>query len=408
MSYATSLARPDNSGASVSSQRDGHPRSSELQRQDTSTETRSVQRPFVSFLTTAYQTEDYLAEMIDSVLAQTSADWELVIVDNGLSNAVAQIVESYSHDPRIRLVRQQNRGYRGGVMAAAAVALGRYFCVLDSDDMVLPGFVTTIAEFIEHHPEVDAVGCDAVHYDESNLVHLPTGHLDSLGVRWQPRFAREHLTMTDLLSGVIPYYTGAVRREAWEAVGGYAKVDVDIDDSEMPLYADHVTDVQMWIRLVQGYDLRLIDARLGWCRIRRESLSRDQAKVEAFEVALISTLSRAAESASSAAEGEAANSIISRVRFHQELRRARGALLDGDISGARQHARQAYSLQPGVRAALVLASLAVSPTALRRLHPYKQRATTWWRRVREHRIRGSEENASGQRSPRILTRGPTI
>ena len=241
--------------------------------------------------------------MIDSVLAQTSADWELVIVDNGLSDAVADVVDSYRHDPRIRLVRQQNRGYRGGVMAAAAVALGRYVCVLDSDDMVMPGFVATIAEFIEHHPEVDAVGCDAVQYDESHLVHLPTGHLDSVGVRWQPRFAREKLTMTDLLSGVIPYYTGAVRREAWEAVGGYAKVDLDVDESEMPLYADHVTDVQMWIRLVQGYDVRLIDARLGWCRIRRESLSRDKAKVEAFEVALITTLSRAAESAGSAADG---------------------------------------------------------------------------------------------------------
>ena len=280
-------------------------------------------------------------------------------------------------------------------MAAAAVALGRYVCVLDSDDKVMPGFVATIAEFIAQHPEVDAVGCDAVHYDESHLVHLPTGHFDSLGVRWQPGFAREKLTMTDLLSGVIPYYTGAVRRDAWEAVGGYAKVDWDVDESEMPLDADHVTDVQMWIRLVQGYDVRLIDARLGWCRIRRGSLSRDKAKVEAFEVALITTLSRAAESAGSAAEGEATNPIIRRVRFHQELRRARGALLDGDISGARQHARQAYTFQPGVRAAVVVASLAVSPTVLRRLHPYKQLATTWWRRVREHRVRGSEQNASG-------------
>jgi hypothetical protein len=282
-------------------------------------------------------------------------------------------------------------------MAAAAVALGRYFCVLDSDDMVMPGFVATITEFLEHHPEVDAVGCDAVHYDESHMVHLRTGHLDSVGVRWQPRFARARLTMPDLLSGVIPYYTGAVRREAWEAVGGYAKVDLDVDVSEMPLYADRVTDVQMWIRLVQRYDVRLIDARLGWYRIRGGSLSRDKAKVEAFEAALMATLSQAAESGASAPEGEATKPILRRMRFHQELRRAREALLDGDISGARQHARQAYSFQPGVRAAVVVAFLAVSPTALRRLHPYKQHAMTWWRRVREHRVRGYEQNAS--RSP---------
>lgn len=386
------LGRPNSSAGSARFQREGSSSLADLPQQElpSTTEPDSVRSPFISFLTTAYQTEDYLADMINSVLTQTSADWELIIVDNGLSEVIASVVRSYGHDRRVKLVRQPNRGYRGGVMAAASVALGQYVCVLDSDDMVMPEFVKTIANFVEHHHEVDAVGCDALHYDESHLVHLPTGHLDSLGVRWHPRFAREKLTMTDLLSGVIPYYTGAVRRSAWEAVGGYAEVDFNVDDdAETPLYADHVTDVQMWIRLIQGYDVRLIDARLGWCRIRSGSLSRDKAKVEAFEMALITTLSRAAGSAGSAAVGEAPNPMIRRVRFHQELRRARGALLDGDIKGARQHARQAYRFQPNIRAAVVVATLAVSPTALRRLHPYKQHATTWWRRIREQ-VRRSE------------------
>ena len=95
MSFANRPGRPDNSEASTSSERGGLPRLSELPREDTSkTELRLVRRPFVSFLTTAYQTEDYLTEMIDSVLVQTSPDWELVIVDNGLSDAVVHIVDS--------------------------------------------------------------------------------------------------------------------------------------------------------------------------------------------------------------------------------------------------------------------------------------------------------------------------
>ena len=86
------------------------------------TKSASVSVPLVSFLTTVYGTEDYLSATIESVLAQTSPDWEMVIVDNGLSPSVVEIVSRYAHDGRIRLIRQENRGYRGGVTAAAEAA----------------------------------------------------------------------------------------------------------------------------------------------------------------------------------------------------------------------------------------------------------------------------------------------
>ena len=78
--------------------------------------------PFVSFLTTAYQTEQYVSETIKSVLAQTRGDWELIVVDNGNSDEMARIIGNYTSDPRITLIRQDNKGYVGGVSAAAAVA----------------------------------------------------------------------------------------------------------------------------------------------------------------------------------------------------------------------------------------------------------------------------------------------
>ena len=76
--------------------------------------------PRISFLTTAYQTEKVVAETIDSVLAQTIQDWELIVVDNGRSDDMAAVVERYTSDDRIKLIRQDNRGYVGGVMAASA------------------------------------------------------------------------------------------------------------------------------------------------------------------------------------------------------------------------------------------------------------------------------------------------
>ena len=219
----------------------------------------SVSVPLVSFLTTVYGTEDYLPETIESVLAQTSPDWEMVIVDNGLSPTVVEIVSRYAHDGRIRLVRQENRGYRGGVTAAAEAATGRYLSVLDSDDKIMPSFVSAMTDVIAAEPGINAVGCDAVQFIDAEQAHLPSRYLASLGVRWQPRYASQRLTLSDALAGVIPYYTGIVRRDAWQQAGGYAAHDPDVDES-----------VVIWLRLVQLCDVRLIDAPLGWYRIRGE------------------------------------------------------------------------------------------------------------------------------------------
>jgi Glycosyl transferase family 2 len=341
------------------------------------TQSTSVPVPLISFLTTVYGTEDYLPAAIESVLAQTSPDWEMVVVDNGMSPSVVEIVSRYADDGRIRLIRQENRGYRGGVTAAAEAASGRYLSVLDSDDKIMPSFVSVMADVIAAEPGIDAVGCDAVQFDDAGQAHLPSGYLASLGVRWQPRHASQRLTLSDALAGIIPYYTGIVRRDAWQQAGGYAAHDPDVDES-----------VVIWLRLVQVCDVRLINAPLGWYRIRDNSLSRDPAKKEAFEQSLITAFSRTAQSTASASDRIVAEDTVARIRYQQELRRARWALLNGEIRSARRHARLAFAYSPGLRPALVLASLAISPRVLRRLHPHKQRAATAWLRVRERLVVG--------------------
>ena len=211
----------------------------------------------------------------------------------------------------------------------------------------------------------------------------------SLGVQWQPRYASQPLTLSDALAGVIPYYTGIVRRDAWQQVGGYAAHDPDVDES-----------VMIWLRLVQLCDVRLIDAPLGWYRIRGDSLSRDPAKKEAFEQALITAFSRTALCTASATDRVIAEDTVARLRYHQELRRARWALMDGEIRSARRHARLAFAYSPGLRPGLVVASLAISPAMLQWLHPHKQRAAAVWLRVRERwvaRRRGPAEGGLGDR-----------
>ena len=341
------------------------------------TQSTSVSVPLVSFLTTVYGTEDYLPAAIESVLAQTSPDWEMVVVDNGMSPSVVEIVSRYADDGRIRLIRQENQGYRGGVTAAAEAASGRYLSVLDSDDKIMPSFVSVMADAIAAEPGIDAVGCDAVQFDDAGQAHLPSGYLASLGVLWQPRYASQRLTLSDSLAGIIPYYTGIVRRDAWQQAGGYAAHDPDVDES-----------VVIWLRLVQVCDVRLINAPLGWYRIRDNSLSRDPAKKEAFEQALITAFSRTAQCTASTRDRILVEDRVARLRYSQELRRSRWALLDGDVRSARRHARLAFAYSPGLRPGLVIASLAISPRVLQRLHLHKQRAADAWLRVRERLVVG--------------------
>lgn len=94
----------------------------------------------VSVIMPAYNSEPFVAASIESVLAQTYSDLELLIVDDVSSDKTASVVESYMRkDPRIRFFRQpQNAGAAEARNRAIGEARGRYIAFLDSDDLWLP------------------------------------------------------------------------------------------------------------------------------------------------------------------------------------------------------------------------------------------------------------------------------
>ena len=177
--------------------------------------------PTFSFLTTAYRSEDTLPDTIASVRAQTRGDWELIVVDNGLSDAVAHIVTPHIADPRIHLVRQQNSGPVGGVMAAAEVATGRYVVVLNSDDEVLPDFCAVTGRVLASNPSIAAVTCDAYLRGPSGTRFHRKSYLRNAGMRRRPD-PRQPLRLKDVIAGPCPYYSAPIERSVWDAVGGSA------------------------------------------------------------------------------------------------------------------------------------------------------------------------------------------
>ncbi|MBQ5484196.1 MAG: glycosyltransferase family 2 protein [Lachnospiraceae bacterium] len=93
-------------------------------------------RDMVSIITPCWNGEKYIAETMDSVLAQTYTNWEMIVVDDGSSDGSADLVRSYEKkDARIRLICQENAGSAAARNHGIKEAKGRYIALLDADDV---------------------------------------------------------------------------------------------------------------------------------------------------------------------------------------------------------------------------------------------------------------------------------
>ena len=107
-----------------------------------------MQEVTVSVIMPAYNSEVYIRESIDSVLAQSFVDFELIVVDDGSTDTTAEIVKSYTDD-RIRLIRQVNQGVSVARNTGLEAANGQYISFLDSDDLYYPDFLKTLLYLIQ-------------------------------------------------------------------------------------------------------------------------------------------------------------------------------------------------------------------------------------------------------------------
>ena len=108
--------------------------------------------PKVSVLMPVYNGERFVAQAIESVLAQTLKDWELIVVNDGSTDRTAEILAIYS-DARIVVVHQPNQGEAVARNVGLDHAQGEYVAFLDSDDAYLPHALAEHIRFLEAHPE---------------------------------------------------------------------------------------------------------------------------------------------------------------------------------------------------------------------------------------------------------------
>ncbi|MDE6559260.1 MAG: glycosyltransferase, partial [Muribaculaceae bacterium] len=109
--------------------------------------------PKISFIIPAFNAAGFIADAIDSVIAQTIPDWELIIVDDNSSDATLHIADRYAAaDARIRVIRR-TEGSGGGFIPryeAVAAAKSDFILPLDADDVILPDYAAILLGFISN------------------------------------------------------------------------------------------------------------------------------------------------------------------------------------------------------------------------------------------------------------------
>jgi len=167
--------------------------------------------PTVSIIIPTYNRSQFVTEAIDSVLAQTYKDYEIIVVDDGSTDNTSEILEPYQD--KIRYIFQENQGLSAARNTGIKDARGRFIALLDSDDLWLPGKLAKQMAALDKNGDVAFVYSNFVFIDEVG---------GFLKVAYKPKtVVSGHIFEDVLLCRTAPSYpsTWLLKKECFDEVG---------------------------------------------------------------------------------------------------------------------------------------------------------------------------------------------
>ncbi|MBA2454660.1 MAG: glycosyltransferase family 2 protein [Chloroflexia bacterium] len=221
----------------------------------------------LSILLPAYNSERWLEDALDSVLQQSHTTFELLAIDDGSTDATAQILERYAaKDPRIRVLSHPNWGMGASLNHALAEAQYDWIVRMDADDVMLPDRLERQVAFVTENPDVMVASC-LVRYIDANgqIVGSYTSDITTREVF--QRHLRENRIIGFHHPGVI------MKKDVVLAVGGYR-----------PQYWS-ADDLDLWNRISERGHLMLVQPEyLMKYRVHGSSVSHQAARDQHMKV----------------------------------------------------------------------------------------------------------------------------
>jgi hypothetical protein len=209
--------------------------------------------PLVSVVLSVRNGAADLATAIDTILAQTFSDFELIAINNGSTDRTAAVLDGV-RDPRVRVIHQDDMGLAAALNRGIALARGQYVARQDHDDWAKPTRLEKQVAFLEAHPDYAMVGTRAEIWVGDKKTRRTHDHpSDNAALQFELLFDNPFVHSSMML-----------RKSALDAVGGYST-----DRSRQP-----PEDYELWSRLARHYKVANLPERLTIYREVPRSMSR--------------------------------------------------------------------------------------------------------------------------------------
>ncbi|MEG1916828.1 MAG: glycosyltransferase [Muribaculaceae bacterium] len=203
-----------------------------------------------------YNKEISITSTIESVLAQSHRDFELIVVNDGSTDCSLAVVKTIQ-DPRIKIIDKPNGGVSSARNRGIAEARCEWIAFLDGDDLWNPLFLETIATMIVKYPKANIISTNYnISTQENRLSYNYTGYIN------------DYYGTVLKYSNIICSSAVCIEKKCFDKIGGFKE------------YLTHGEDLEMWSRIVNTYTLAYTPLIMAVYRVSAENRACDMPKYE--------------------------------------------------------------------------------------------------------------------------------
>ena len=184
----------------------------------------------ISVILTSYNYEQYIKEVIESVLNQTFKDFELIIVDDCSTDNSAEIIKQFN-DSRIKFIQNdKNYGLKYSVQKALNIAHGEWIAFLESDDLWVSNTLETRIKYIEQYPEIGIIFNDVEEFgDEEWLKAVENNFIRTRKILNRLKFPKNIFYNINVHNLIMTFSSVMIKREFFENLNFNTPIDALLD-----------------------------------------------------------------------------------------------------------------------------------------------------------------------------------